>query len=483
MLTVATAPAKQQSSPLLTLPVELLALVISHASNAELKSLRVASKHLCALSEPQLFQSIVLVSSIALLDKFRCLFERSHLRSYVQRLVYDDRLSSLSDILAESLQAEDLNELRSTFRNSNLGPAPLQARYVEVFDCLRQDSKVPVDQEVEGLSRAIRILPSLTKITVLSGDGYGLLGSPRMDHLPAVYPPSWIETVQELYERKYAASGLIGHGLYPRRDSTHHALLAARSRPKPLTEIRVMGSFWQDFFGRTELPGSFGILCSVFVAIRLVDLSFYIDRSPNFPSDWDLVRFGALLTQATDLEVLKVDFGVEHFESALFDRWDGNWNEVDARNWCMLSRIFPGDRQFKRLRQIEFTRLLATENGLIAFLEHHSATLRSLSLRQVDLVRPPLQRRKPCWLRVIKDIQAKLSLQQVTFDKALISGRVQWTGWYPSTELRFPGCLMERVEQFILCGGDCPIPDDYNRFDREGRERIGDRSWAFNIHA
>lgn len=123
MLTVATAPAKQQSSPLLTLPVELLALVISHASNADLKRLRVASKHLCALSEPQLFQSIVLVSSIALLDKFRCLFERSHLRSYVQRLVYDDRLSSLSDIFGRISPSRRFERVTIHIQKFKFGPS------------------------------------------------------------------------------------------------------------------------------------------------------------------------------------------------------------------------------------------------------------------------------------------------------------------------------------------------------------------------
>jgi hypothetical protein len=121
--------------------------------------------------------------------------------------------------------------------------------------------------------------------------------------------------------------------------------------------------------------------------------------------------------------------------------------------------------------------------SLLELLLRHSATLRSLELANISLWGGgEFGTVGISWITVFQTLREKLSLDRVNFSGGLLNGG--WDGWELSSKIS-PYGLKDRIEYYIIHGGECPLPmDDIEHLGEPERIRMlaalpGDASWRY----
>jgi len=159
-------------------------------------------------------------------------------------------------------------------------------------------------------------------------------------------------------------------------------------------------------------------------------------------------------------------------------------------------------RQFwATLQDVKLKGIRAGKQDLVQFLTAHSQTLKRLELVDIVLVTVIHDETAsnaqivPSWIELMKIMQKRLRLQNITFGGAIIAegSKEFWVVGGPSGRMSCcsaggfdTGCLKGRVENYIVNGGEwepTPVRDiEYaSPFAREESEfEIGDSSWMFD---
>jgi hypothetical protein len=442
-------------STLLSLPHEILDLILAYASLRDLKSLRSACKQFSTFTDPALFHTVIIVPCSASLNLITTLPHHERISRHVKSLIYDDRWPDLSRSIRNNLPIANVGSVNQI----------AQARLFLTLDHLTQLTrcfKENISNEVAHFKQVLDRLPSLRGVSVFSTHEHD-----KSAKLPRFYSSICSDILCEINE-----TSLLPH--HPQRSGrAQSALLAISQSSVHVTEIYMNGLSWR------QMPHSQVQQCfftrPVFATVRCLELRFgHTQYDLLFCGKTLLARLGHALSQAIHLEVLRLDFG----DDTAQDNVD-EVEESDDRPWCMLSALFNSEHRSHNLRELDFQNLRFSEAGFITFLDHHASTIKSLRLNSVELVAAPGSR-SPCWRRVFIHLQSVLRLHQVQLQDGLyISGGGVWISMHPRPEERFPGCLLDQLEQFILHGGECPIRAGYHDLKQDDLNGLGDESWAF----
>ena len=461
------------TSPLLHLAPEILKLIIAHVSLWDLKSLRFTCKHFSGFTDPVLFHTIVLVPCPASFNIITALLHPERISRHVRRLIYDDRWSDVTTSIRHSVQ-------RVNFESFNpVANARLLQTLHRLFQ-LTRSFKEDASCEVVSLKQVLDLLPALRAVSVFSTHEHD-----KSAKLPSFYARICSDVLYKLNE-----SSLLPP--QPQHSqSGRSALLAIGQSGKNITDINMNGLSWRYMSASRSRLAVFP--AGVFATVRCLQLSFS-------PTQCDMVlrgksllaKLGRALSQAVKLQVLRLDFGddsaqldvKEDEDDEGFDDFDdldddSDMEVVDGRSWCMLSALFTPEHHYPSLKELDLQHVRFREAGLLAFFDRYASTIKSLRLNSVELV-APRRSTSPCWRRVFIHLQSTLNLCKVQLQDGLyISGGGVWISMHPKPEERFPGCLLDQVEQFILYGGECPIRAGYHDLDVKDLNGLGDESWAF----
>lgn len=442
-------------STLLSLPHEILDLIIAYASLKDLKSLRSSRKQFSTITDPTLFHTIVLVPCPASFRVFTALPHHSRISRHVRRLVYDDRWPDFSCRIRNNLRIAS---------NRSVNPlAP--ARLFQMLDQLNQLTgcfKETVWNEVAHFKQVLAMLPSLRSVSVFSSHEHD-----KSARLPRFYSTICADILGEINETAL----LPNHLQHSARGRS--ALSAIGQSRTTITHIHLNGLSWRQISHFPGEPSAFE--GPAFATVRRLELSFG-------PGQHDLClrgktllgRIGPALSQVIHLEILRLDLGDD---TAQID--DDEVEGFDGRSWCMLSALFKLEHQYRNLKELDLQNMRFSEAGFINFLNRHTGTIKVLRLNSVELV-AAAHSESPCWRRIFMHLQSALNLHEVLLQDGLyISGGGVWISMHPIPEERFPGCLLDQVLQFILHGGECPIRAGYHKLRQNDLNGLGDESWAF----
>ena len=453
------------TSALLCIAPEILELIIAHMSRWDLKSLRSTCSQFSAFIDPILFHTIVLVPCPASFNIIIALPHPDRISCHVRRLVYDDRWPDVASSIENCLQRVNIGSFNPIANARLLQKLHRLSYFARRF---KEDALC----EVASLKRIIGALPLFRGVSVFSTHEHD-----NSAKLPSFYARICSDVLYKLDE----ASLLPNQPQHSQ--SGRSALLAIGQSGKNITDINMNGHSWRYMFASHSQLGVLqpGVLANV----RNLQLSFaHTQDHLLLRGKFLLAKLGGALSQAIHLQVLRLDFGddtaqvnVEDDERNSEDSEDVE--DIDGRSWCMLSALFTSEDRFPNLKELNLQNFRFSESGLLAFLERHASTLGSLRLNSVELVAPRLSR-SPCWRSVFVYLQQALSLCQVQLQDGLyISGGGVTLSMHPKPEERFPGCLLDQVEQFILYGGECPIRLGYHALNGNDLNGLGDESWAF----
>lgn len=430
-------------------------LILAFASLQDLKSLRSSCKHFSTFTDSVLFHTIIIVPCPASFNLITTLPQRDRISRHVRKLVYDDRWPDL------------FRSVRTAFVKSNgrLAMPDVQSKLLRRLDQLNQltqSFKADSSSEVAHFKQVLDTLFALRSVSVFSSHKHD--NSARLPHF-------YTRICGDLLRWTNVTNLLPGQPQHSARGRS--ALLAIAQCRGNITDIHLNGFKWRQLsYSGTETSV---FTHSIFASVRRVELSSnYLPGELFFHGKTLLARLGDALSEAIHLEVLRLDIEDETTQDDTYDV-----EGFDGRSWCMLSALFHSEHQYRNLRELDLRNMRFSETGLTNFLDHHASTLTSLRLNSVELV-ATRSSRSPCWRRVFIHIQATLCLCEALLQDGLyISGGGVWISMHPMPEGRFPGCLLDKVEHFILEGGECPIRDDYHELNVNDLNGLGDESWAF----
>lgn len=180
------------------------------------------------------------------------------------------------------------------------------------------------------------------------------------------------------------------------------------------------------------------------------------------------------------LQDLELNFHYSEFSPPM--RWGLGFGEYLEMPRSSVSEIFPKQTYFPRLVRLSLFGFRSEETHLFSFLGRHARTLSALQLGNATLISDACSGAQPCWVRVIRRLQADLDLKETRFAALLANGGSQRWKISDLGEYSGPDYLKAQVEHFVVHGGTCPLEDVAvgARQDEERKSRgpfRGDGSW------
>lgn len=419
---------------LLSLPVEILIVVLEYVHGRDLKNARLTCKALAPVAEEHLFREFVLVPHM---DSFRLLLKLARhatLSKHVEGLVYDTRMLLCPfNIMMETEATGQLRD-KSNQNSSNLR-ATLKHHETLSFKTVEQTEK-----EIRYLIRAFKYLPSLTRFTVrgVSQDNNTYAG------LPHFYQRIVDGTGDLLDHNNFGAMGKLTH-------RTRSVLLAAFVAGKQLQELCLEDVVWRQFFDLSELrePTRYlRLVSSIIGDLWNGEFKEWYHTQEDRTAFLNHVLDKTIHAESLHLQITSKDVSIPH--------------RRDESLFTPTGTILSTHRKLERLHLTKFT---ASEDELLQTLLEHSATLFSLTIEDARLLtkRPTVLDDAPrpaCWIRVLEELAAGLNLQTFALCGTLSNGGNQ--KWHLSAahqlkiERNGETSLKTSVESFLVHRGDFP---------------------------
>jgi hypothetical protein len=372
------------------------------------------------------------------------LSEHPTIRKCVQRLIYDNRWGDFTSWIWELLHRDsDILDYNGNpvARRENNPVSRLLDRLPS--GALTKDS---MDVEIAYLSRAFSMLPSLSSLWFQES---GVSTSRSFANVPGFYA-----RFLEMGQFEGPRWDCLGYQNPPQGSWCVFSALPAMFATKMLVpDLRIDDVAWDEMFPSSH---RLELLRAVLAPVRRFKLStvvdFTADHSDAIPNSRSIMTcFSCLGDLDLEFRPGRVDVPGGHW----------NWDDVDAPNMSRppFSGLLPNGIYFPDLTRLSLFGFCVEETDLISFLRPHAKTLSVLRLGDGNLVPAADTGFESCWVRVIKRLQADLHLKEMRF--------AQFLGNYDSQSwdiLEFgmysgPGCLKERVENFVVHGGICPLED------------------------
>jgi hypothetical protein len=454
-----------------SLPAEILISIFHQVDLRSLKCLRQSCKSFCPLVEPILFHTTVIVPHIDSLKTLVSLSEHPTLRHCVQRLIYDNRWGNFTSLL-RGRYCKDYGIL--DWRGNTIArKKDLQAS--GLLDQLSREvlTKDSIDVEIAYLSRSLSMLPSLSSLWCQEPDVWLRRDSTRIPSFYAraltkdqVDAPRWDNL-------GYPDDPLGSWGVLS-------VLTAMFATKMSVLDLRIDDVGWKEMFRSTHRLDVFRTVLAPVRRLKFSttdDLTGYVaDAFPNV---------GSVVASMSCLQDLELNFHYSEFSPPR--RWSLGSGEYWEMPRSSVSEIFPKQTYFPHLVRLSLFGFRSEETRLLSFLERHARTLSVLQLGNATLISDACSGAHPCWVRVIRRLQADLDLKEMRFAKLLNGSSQRWKisdlGEYSG-----PDCLKAQVEHFVVHGGTCPLEDVAvgARQDGERKSRgsfYGDSSWKRCKHS
>ena len=417
------------------LPTEVFLAVFQYAGRSDLKNARLSCKLLASVAEESLFREVVVVPHLDSLEQLPHLASHPTIGRRVQRLIYDTRtLSSPSRISIDLSATRD-----GTYRFDNT-----QNTVYDLLDYHRQRAIATVEQtemELIYFLRAFRSLPCLQSLCIRGGDpGLTTAEFARLT-LPRFYN-RLIEQVEGLtysnFETRYSSA--------PRAQAVFFCVYASGLK---LPDLRVEGVYWSTL-------AALGTLRDSSTCLRMFRAVFSRENLRNI-----LIPDRPDETYDDRLASLDESFPSTLGRQVSLTAASNLATAIPNKHSSLLANPPLSAPYVTQLESLCLTSFTAFEDELIEFLVPYSASLKSLTIQNAKLLMSPMRNTRPCWVRLLKQLQPRLQLTHVSLGGALSNGGNQY--WRISKshqqkiEERGGNSLKSRVEDFIVYGGECPL--------------------------
>lgn len=448
-------------------PAEVVQMICTGLSTADLKSMRLVCRKLSHMVAPSLYRSILLKPNVGSFRRMQSIAAHPRFRNYVKTLVY-------SGIMLQPLGKYSMSEKGYRKANGQGSSAEAYSYAIEEFkesftDHLFADphrkycdgewrKRTPkiLGREYAYLVNSMRSLPRLEEVCYDSGEH---CSSPSHDG------PIGLNNLTSI-GRDVLVEPIPTGGHKCRIEQPTLLLSAAYTAQKNVTSIRAsivpLAAFEQldhIYIALTEVTRA----CQIFSLQTSFDPFHRIGESV----------LSSMLANAPLLHTLELSFG------RLSDDY--------SPGIVGLKGLFDQRKHWPNLKRLQLQGMYAIESLLMEVLTLHASTLRSLRLGDIRLrehERLPSADNYGSWVSIIQFLQSSMGLQHMSFEGTLSNGwdeawcirdPDQGKVWNTSMQESAVGlCLKHRVERFVVEGGDFPLV-------KWGRNPCGayNNSWVF----
>lgn len=403
------------------LPTELIVLIMSSLEREELKAWRLTDRAFGAVATAKLFEEIHISPNSNSFDRAHQVAARDHLSKHVRSLVY--HFGKLAEIYGgfESFNREYFATRRDT---TTRDPDEIGIEVLWNYTCWLEEINAQrtfnLRYENEELCNLCNRLPRLESVATILDEA-----NPFGD--------------QEDYIGKRTGMAAMeddGWGRFP--------LLFAAAVHKPLQKVSARSIQWHNLgFMEEGTESEIKAIRDCLNKLKFLELGIY--RSPHdfeyeFEDGSERIEYlhhvdllDAILSQAYQLETLKLDFDELPYES-----WAETCLPVSK---AIFKHLWP------RLRELKLGAICAHEDELCTFLNSHRKSLKRLYIGDIELVKEGDG--TPSILRMFTTLHRSLDLWTCKIT-GNFTNRID-QAWYVNVEHHQPGCLRDQLERY-LCG-------------------------------
>ena len=452
-------------------PPELTNLICEHLSRPDLRSVRLVGRAFNSSAQPVLFRTVFVKVRLPSFERLWSISEHETLRKYVKVIIYEgmevdwphqDTEWPHQDTFEEWLRYEAARGLGIYKKEEFLArftKEQLQSYYSNLGHFIRfvQGPVLQGENDARWLREAALKFPRLSAIeyseTEVAGEegrelkpmstfsplAQQILGEPTMgwgsfDHhfwmlVKAMFSPPALPTITEL------------HGEMIDHDNIEK---------------------WEPIIRQLDMR-----------SLQILSLEFANLDSRLLAPHRALATF---LMRAPNLRTLQLAL------------WDYTSVGSNPANFTP-SMFFDYNLRWEHLRELSLSHMVLTIQRLKQLLERHSQTLRTLELSHMTLhsgTEPVFGSARALWISMVVFLSQSMSLNHVSLAGYLTTDMNEaWStvGRKMSEYIdppRHDGCLLDRIEHFIINGGPCPFARKLDvDSNHDGRAWTPEHSWTW----
>ena len=248
-------------------------------------------------------------------------------------------------------------------------------------------------------------------------------------------------------------------------------LVALANLQYPCQHLRVTEMHWQPFLSNNDwakYPPLLGNVFSCLLSLELKATPYASNNRELEKEELDIEKLQLVLRSATIIE--RLSLCIQQL-AARPDHYGFNSRKlVDRTESLFYNRLLDRRPDHGRiparltwspkLSHLELAGIVCTSKELKLVLENCSQTLHTLKLYSVGLMPQEEKGARACFVDLFKWMQKHLELEEITLEGLLVNGGMQaWEVrsrcW--AVEPPAAGWLRDRVHEFILRGGACPL--------------------------
>ena len=411
----------------LAMPVELLHQICENLTQPDLRNCRLVCRHFRFTAEKFLFRHILLRRNAESFMRLRLIANHPEIRNHVRSLCYDPRLFS-------SPFYEDFETWYSAVlgydhwsHSAVMDYAPklkrkeLEAHY-QKYCALYHSDQITRNYEVDtqDLMSGVARLSHLREVDFLFDE---------------VGDDSELHQLSSISQETLIMPDRVRGWLHGKQfTALMEATYAAQIPLKSINAVCVPWSVFQESKIRSSTMASATEACQ-YLVIRM---------DPKDKPENGSTGLANMVSSSSSLRTLDISLG--YFT-------EGRDPAVN------LSDIIDPKLHWPYLKRLSLRCFTATDISLKNLLTCHTTTLRSLELAYIKLEPYPLDGKEyhGSWIEIIAFLESSLSLASVSLDGLLSNESGEMWSICGQDKPKGP-CLKDRIEQFIVEGGTCPLP-------------------------
>lgn len=437
---------------LLTLPLELLHMVVALVGKKELKALRISNKYLHKLATPVLFESFAIYPHTYSLEKLVNVAKSPHLAPCVRELKYDATFVAVPDTA--------LSYLRSLHGHVVAGEekerAIVQARLMSERT-LRADNRNDELALLAYLEDAFASLPNLRSIQVIDGHSFERYHDQSLQ-LPSFYK-DLVEKSCDPFAYTRLGRGLIGPG-NTRMTYAHATLMALRKLKYPLENFDAQMYRWSYLLKSGDLAKHAQFWGPTVAGLKSLRLAVVDGNAPV--GSTLMSNLQTVLRTAANLEKLSITF------REIYDARSHREEMKDERTGRLFRSLFqphlsePASKVetgrlswSNKLHTLCLDGLVCTMEETQSVLKRSAESLKVLTLSNFVLVPHESSGPRACLVELFDWMRKHLQLEEVKLRGYLTNEGMQEWSIHPS--MAADNSLLNRVQKFIVNGGPNPL--------------------------
>lgn len=429
----------------MAIPQEILQMICKSMDRSDLKNARLVCKELNNAAEIPLFHHIYLRRNMDSFCRLRMIVSTPYLAKLVKGIVYSGQMVPGSD------EHMDIDTWRHSLFGQSLDSCLEEASRELLESCTRDDidryysnwcahlhsQRLMQRYDIEGrdLEYAFSKLPQLEEICFGSDDG-------DQRFIELTEPEQFCSLGREMFVEPDLFSGSDYHiGQFT-------AMMAAAHRNKKnLKVIKALDLNWEAFQQDHE------VLAMMTANMRLCEHFAFIAYGPFERNDREL-QIDSLFRNAPHLRTVELNLFACGYKI--------------SEKTIDLSRVFLQQCQWPNLESLQLQALSTSEIRFKKFLAAHATSLTSLDLSNIVLRPHEVDEKlhRGSWVKMIQFFRQSLKLREMRFLRILSNeGNENWSiktpteaYWLSESSDRDKVTIKERVERYVVEGGEFPLP-------------------------